>query len=143
MHNPFLFGALFISFALFLGCKKSPEATAVVEPQKSQEEIFKAKIESLVADSEHDTSTDSSRVRSLCTYCGAWRESDTAKVVSALGGAALLGTTNQNEIQETKRIEAPFLVRHLEVCGKKGGMIKAIYPDESGWSKLDPQKREN
>jgi hypothetical protein len=135
-----LFNVALSSACLVLfGCNQTSNTTS----SKSEEEMVKHKIDALVAQSKHDPSTDSSRVRSVCTYCGAWKESDPGKIVLSLSEGAQPGSPEQKEINDTKRTEAPFFVRHLEQCGKKGGMIKAVYSDEPGWSKLDPKKREN
>lgn len=52
------------------------------------------------------------------------------------------GSEEAKQIAEAKKKEAPFFARHLEKCGPKGGVIRAINPDEADWSKLDPLKRE-
>lgn len=109
---------------------------------KSQEEKRRGQIDALVGGSRHDTSKDSSRVRSVCTYCGAWKESAPTNIITSLMQGAQPGSPEAKQISEAKKTEAPFFVRHLEQCGKKGGMVKAVYPDEPGWSKLDPKKRE-
>jgi hypothetical protein len=114
-----------------------------MEFSKSQEEKLKSQIEALVAGSKHDTSTDSSRVRSVCTYCGAWKESAPTNIIVSLMEGAAPGSPEAKQIADAKKTEAPFFVRHLEQCGRKGGIIKAVYPDEAGWSKLDPKKRED
>ena len=131
--------------ALSLGCRESEKQTSLdgVVANKSQEEKLKSQIESLVAGSKHDTSTDSSRVRNVCTYCGSWKESSPSNIITSLIEGAQPGSPEAKQIAEAKKSEAPFFVRHLEQCGKKGGLIKAVYPDEREWSRLDPKKREN
>jgi len=110
---------------------------------KSQEQKIRGQIDALVAGSKHDTSKDSSRVRSVCTYCGAWKESAPTNIIMSLMEGAPPGSPEAKQIADAKKTEAPFFVRHLEQCGKKGGIIKAVYPDEPEYSKLDPKKRED
>ena len=93
-----------------------------------------------------NSSTDTSgknRVRYLCTYCGAWREADPAKLIVSLSEGAKPGSEDEKAIVDAKKTEGPFMVRHLEKCGPKGGMVIGIYPDDPRWNKLDPKKREN
>ncbi len=113
-----------------------------MELSKAEEQKLKDQIGSLVAESKHETSTESSRVRSVCTYCGAWKESSPTNIMMSLMEGAQPGSPEAKQIAEAKKSEAPFFVRHLEQCGKKGGIIKAVYSDEPEWSKLDPKKRE-
>jgi hypothetical protein len=113
-----------------------------MELSKAEEKKLERKIDRLIAESKHDTSTDSSKVRSVCTYCGAWKESSPTNIIMSLMEGAQPGSPEAKQVAEAKKSEAPFFVRHLEQCGKKGGMIKAVYPDEPEWSKLDPKKRE-
>src|ERR1041385_5110921 len=108
---------------LLLGCGRSREFS------KSQEEKVKSQIEALAAESKHDTSTASSRVRSVCPYCGAWKESAPTNILASRMEGAAPGSTEAKEIAAAKKTEAPFFVRHLEQCGRKGGIIKAVYPD--------------
>src|SRR3972149_99206 len=61
-----------LSCFVILGCERTPE------------EKLKSQIETLVAESKHDTSSDSSRVRSVCTYCGAWKESSPTNIIMSL-----------------------------------------------------------
>jgi hypothetical protein len=127
-----------------LGCGRPQEAAPQdnTKMSKSQAEKLRGQIDELVAGNQHDTSKDFDRVRSVCTYCGAWKESVPTNILISLMEGAQPGSPEAKQISEAKKKEAPFFVRHLEQCGRKGGMIKAIYPDEPGWSKLDPKKRE-
>ena len=129
---------------LLIGCGRSEEVASQdkMKISKSQEEKLRGQIDALVAGSRHDTSKDSGRVRSVCTYCGAWKESAPTNIIVSLMEGAQPGSPEAKQISDAKKTEAPFFVRHLEQCGKKGGMIKAVYPDEPGWSKLGPKKRE-
>jgi hypothetical protein len=130
--------------ALLLGCGRSQTEASrdKTDLSKAEKKKLELKIERLVAESKHDTSTDSSKVRSVCTYCGGWKESYPSNIVISLMEGAQAGSSEAKQVNEAKKSEAPFFVRHLEQCGKKGGMIKALYPDEPEWSKLDPKKRE-
>ena len=129
---------------LLLGCGREQEAAPQDRMKMSgaQEEKVRGQIEALAAGSQHDSSKDSGRVRSVCTYCGAWKESATTNIIMSLVEGAQPGSPEAKQISEAKKTEAAFFVRHLEQCGRKGGMVKAVYPDEAGWSKLDPKKRE-
>ena len=131
--------------ALTLGCRESEKQTSLdgVAVSKSEEEKLRTQIEALAAGSKHDTSTDSTKVRNVCTYCGSWKESSPSNIIVSLMEGAQPGSPEAKQIAEAKKSEAPFFVRHLEQCGKKGGLIKAVYPDEREWSRLDPKKREN
>jgi len=129
MMNRLTLVVVFSSCAM-LGCEKTPEAK------------LKSQIETLIAESKHDPSRDSSRVRSVCTYCGAWKESSPTNIIVSFMEGAQPGSPEAKQIEEAKKSETPFFVRHLEQCGRKGGLIKAVYPDEPGWSVLDPKKRE-
>jgi hypothetical protein len=82
-------------------------------------------------------------VRYLCTYCSAWREADPVKLIVSLTEGAKPGSEDEKAVAGAKVTEAPFMVRHLEKCGRNGGMIVAVYPDDPRWRKLDPKKREN
>jgi hypothetical protein len=82
-------------------------------------------------------------VRYLCTYCSAWREADLVKLIVSLLEGAKPGSENEKAIADAKETEGPFMVRHLEKCGRKGGMVVGVYPDDPRWKKLDPKKREN
>ena len=53
------------------------------------------------------------------------------------------GSEDAKAIADAKKSEGPFMVRHLEKCGRKGGMVVGVYPDDPRWKKLDPKKREN
>src|SRR5258708_10719798 len=121
--------------AMLLGCKPSQgeNSNTKMEINQTQEAKLKAKIDALIADDRRHPSTDHSRVRSVCTYCGAWKESSPTNIVVSLIEGAQRGSPEAKQISDAKKTEAPFFVRHLEQCGKKGGMIKAIYPDQPGW----------
>lgn len=82
-------------------------------------------------------------MRYLCTHCGAWREADPVRLIVSLSDGAKPGSEDEKAITDAKKTEAPFMVRHLERCGRKGGMVVGVYPDEPDWKKLDPKKREN
>jgi hypothetical protein len=130
---------------LLIGCGRSQEPVPQdsMKMSKSQEQEIRGQIDTLVAGSKHDTANDSSRVRSVCTYCGAWKESAPTNIIMSLTEGAQPGSPEAKQIADAKKTEAPFFVRHLEQCGKKGGIIKAVYPDEPDYSKLDPNKRED
>jgi len=100
-------------------------------------------------DSSHPTSTNSladakgdTPVRYLCTYCGAWREADPVKLIVSLSEGAKPGSADERAIADAKKTEGPFMIRHLEKCGLKGGMVVAVYPDDPKWKKLDKNKQE-
>src|SRR4051794_32247174 len=103
---------------LLIGCKQSqdPASKAKTEMHQSQEEKIKATIKAALAESQHDTSTDSSRVRSVCTHCGAWKESDPGQIVLSLTDGAQPGSPEEKQVLEAKKSEAPFFVRHLAHC---------------------------
>ena len=147
MINYFALSPILISCILLLGCGPSEnepgKSREAMNVSKSQEEKLRGQIDALVAGSKHDTSKDSSRVRSVCALCGAWKESATTNIIVSLMEGADPGSPEAKQIADAKKQEAPFFVQHLEQCGQKGGMIKAIYPDEPEWSKLDSKKREN
>ena len=149
MHSILPNRAVVISFStcyvLLIGCERSQEKKpeSNMEFKQSQEEILKSKIETLVAESKHDPSADSSKMRSVCTYCSAWTETDPRKVILLMMQGTKTNSSGEKQKSDVKREDADFFVRHLEQCGKKGGMVKAVYPDEPEWSKLDPKKREN
>ena len=78
------------------------------------------------------------RVRSLCTVCGAWRESDPFTIVQSLSEGALPNSPQAEEIAAAKRSEAPFMKRHLESCGT----VIWVYEHDPEWNTVDPAKRE-
>jgi hypothetical protein len=82
-------------------------------------------------------------VRYLCTYCGAWRETDSVKLIVSLSDGAKPGSADEKAIADAKKTEAPFMLRHLEKCGRKGGMVVGVYPEDPRWKRLDSKKREN
>jgi hypothetical protein len=130
--------------ALLTACTR-PQKPALEDPgsmSKAQEQKLRKRIEAAIADSQHNPSSDSTRVRSVCTFCGGWKESSTTNIITAFMEGAQPNSVEAKQIAEAKQLETPFIVRHVEQCGKKGAIIKAVYPDEPGWSKLDPKKRE-
>ncbi len=137
--------AVLICGALLFGCGQSEQPMSGQNRGMSslEQEKLKRQIDSLVAGSRRRTPTDSSKVRSVCTYCGAWKESSPTNIFMSLMEGAPPGSPEAKQIAEAKKSEAPFFVRHLEQCGRKGGLIKAVYPGEPGWSILDPKKRED
>ena len=125
---------------LLLGC--GPQDKASREEKKQMEEVM-GQIEKLVAEAERNPSADFSRVRNVCTLCGAWKESSTTNILTSLMEGAQPGSPEEKQITEAKKSEAPFFVRNLEQCGMKGVIIKAVYPGNPQWSKLDQSKRED
>lgn len=112
--------------------KRSQEQVPRVGPEASSPQgKVKRQAESLIAASQHDPNTDSSIMRSVCTGCGAWSESPSF-------AALALNSPGTNHTSNAKR---PFFIQHLEQCRKEGGAMRAVYPDEPDWSKLDPKKR--
>jgi len=79
-------------------------------------------------------------VRYVCSHCGGWREADPIKLAVSLSQGAEQGSEFHNEIQEAKKTEAPFMLRHIR---SYGAIIKGVYSDDTEWNKLDPQKQEN
>ena len=88
------------------------------------------------------SSETSRRIRYFCTYCGAWREADPARLIASLVEGQEPGSDEDKAISEARKIEGPFMAKHLAECGPKGGIVSGVYPDDPQWDKLDPNKRE-
>ena len=78
-------------------------------------------------------------VRTLCTVCGAWRESDPSTIIVSLMEGATPATPQAEEIAAAKRSETPFMKRHLENCGT----VIWLHERDPEWSTVDPAKREH
>ncbi len=83
------------------------------------------------------------RVRYVCSRCGAWREADPIKLIVSLVEGYEPNSEDAKAVAEAKKMEAPFMMRHLQTCGRKGGRVDAFYPEDPEYSSLDPAKREN
>lgn len=142
MQSSTLASSVIICALILVGCDRTQDDADTGGLQRAEVAAVEAKIETLVAESTHDPSTDSSRVRTVCTFCGAWNESDLNQVLGGLFDSAQEQPSQQEKRTEEAATKPPFSIRHLEQCGPKGGMVKAVYPDEPGWARLDSEKRE-
>jgi hypothetical protein len=84
-----------------------------------------------------------SRVRYACTYCGAWREADPAKLIVSMIEGNEPVSEGQKAVDAAKSTEGPFMMRHLKECGPRGGTVRGVYPDNPEWETLAPDKRED
>jgi len=60
----------------------------------------------------------------------------------ALSEGFLAGSKEEKEEREAQKKEGPFMIKHLEECGPKGGVIIALRPNESRWAAVDLAKQE-
>jgi hypothetical protein len=80
------------------------------------------------------------RMRALCTGCGAWRESDSQRLIESLSQGARAGSPQAEAIAAAKRSEGPFMRQHLEKCRST---VLFVYEGDPEWSTLDVAKRED